>query len=383
KKGTAIAVLSAQIDELTGNVLIVNGDHPLISISDLQNIIGTFQKKSVDMCLGSCVKKDPGDYGRIIRQGKDLVAIAEKDSLTPEWKDITEINSGIYLVKSECLKTYIPQIKDSNSKREYGFTDIVSIAVREGKKVITCLVSEDSAFGTNTQKELAFATKKIFTRKLNHLMSQGVIIVDPLNIYIEESVQVGQGSVIYPGVYLKGRTSIAPFCAIETNSFIMDSVIHQFVLIRSGSYLESAEVGTQSVIGPYARLRPGTKIGEQCRVGNFVEMKKTHFGSRSKASHLSYLGDAEVGEEVNIGCGTVTCNLNIDGKKYVTRIGDKVFVGSGTKIVAPVQVGDEAATGAGSVITKDVPSQALAIGRSSQNNKENYFKPKKISKNED
>ncbi|MDE0119318.1 MAG: NTP transferase domain-containing protein [Bdellovibrionales bacterium] len=413
KKGTAIAVLSAQIDELTGHVLIVNGDHPLISVSDLKNIIDTGQKKSVDLCVGSCVKKDPGDYGRIIRQGKNIVAIVEKDSLPPEWEKVTEINAGIYLVKSECLKAYLyrtdmeftpsalrsplvgslqkpqslnkintPRIKNQNPKREYGFTNIVSIAIEEGKKVITCLVSEDSAFGTNTQRELAFATKKIFTRKLNQLMSQGVIIVDPLNTYIEESVQVGQGCVIYPGVYLKGRTSIAPFCAIETNSFITDSVIHQFVLIRSGSYIESAEVGNQSVIGPYARLRPGTKIGEQCRVGNFVEMKKTHFGARSKASHLSYLGDAEVGEEVNIGCGTVTCNLNIDGKKYVTRIGDKVFVGSGTKIVAPVQVGDEAATGAGSVITKDVPSQALAIGRSSQNNKENYFKPRKVSKHE-
>ena len=383
KKGTAIAVLSAQIDDLKGNVLIVNGDHPLISVSDLKNMIDTVQKKSADMCLGSYIKADPGDYGRIIRKEKKIVAIIEKDSLTSESEKITEINSGIYLVKSECLKSYIPQIKDENSKQEYALTDMVSIIVKEGKKVISCLISEDSAFGTNTQRELAFATKKIFTRKLNHLMSQGVIIVDPLNTYIEESVQVGQGSVIYPGVYLKGRTSIAPFCAIEMNSFIMDSVIHQFVLIRSGSYLESTEVGTQSVIGPYARLRPGTKIGEQCRVGNFVEMKKTHFGSRSKASHLSYLGDTEVGEEVNIGCGTVTCNLNIDGKKYNTRIGDKVFVGSGTKIVAPVEIGDEAVTGAGSVITKDVPSQSLAIGRSSQNNKENYFKPKKINKSED
>ena len=373
KKGTAIAVSSAQVGELKGNVLIVNGDHPLISVSDLKNIINIFQKESADLCIGSCIKKDPGDYGRIIRQGKKVMAIAEKYSLTHESEKITEINSGIYLVTADCLIACLPQIKDENPKKEYGLTDIVSIAVNEDRKVITCLVSEDSAFGTNTQRELAFATKKLFIRKLNHLMSQGVIIVDPLNTYIEESVQVGQGSIIYPGVYLKGKTSIGPFCAIETNSFIMDTVIHKFVLIRSGSYLESAEVGSQSVIGPYARLRQGTKIGEQCRVGNFVEMKKTHFGSRSKASHLSYLGDTEVGEEVNIGCGTVTCNLNIDGKKYATRIGDKVFVGSGTKIVAPVEVGDGAATGAGSVITKDVPAQALAVGRSPQKNMENYF----------
>ena len=373
QKGTAVAVSSAQVDELKGSVLIVNGDHPLISVSDLSNMIQTFQTENVDLCIGSCIKKDPGDYGRIIRQEKKVIAIAEKGSLTHESEKINEINSGIYLVTTDCLKACLFQIKDENTKKEYCLTDMVSIAVNERKKVITCFVSEDSAFGTNTQKELAFATKKLFTRKLNYLMSQGVIIVDPLNTYIEESVQVGQGSVIYPGVYLKGKTSIGPFCAIETNSFIMDTVIHKFVLIRSGSYLESAEVGSQSVIGPYARLRPGTKIGEQCRVGNFVEMKKTHFGSRSKASHLSYLGDTEVGEEVNIGCGTVTCNLNIDGKKYATRIGDKVFVGSGTKIVAPVEVGDGAATGAGSVITQNVPSQALAIGRAPQKNRENYL----------
>ena len=162
-----------------------------------------------------------------------------------------------------------------------------------------------------------------------------------------------------------------------------DSLIHKLVLIRAGSYLESVEVGMQSVIGPYARLRPETKIGENCRVGNFVEMKKTRFGSGSKASHLSYLGDAEVGEDVNIGCGTVTCNLNMDGKKYNTQIGDKVFIAGGTQMVAPVKLGDCSATGAGSVITKDVPSQALALERTPQRNLENYFLKKREDINND
>ena len=376
KVGTAAAVLSAQMDTLKGDVLIVNGDHPLISVSDLEKMVKMFKEESVDLCIGSCIKKYPGDYGRIVRQKEKIVAIAEKDSLTHESEKITEVNSGIYLIKAEHLVHYLPQIKDQNPKGEYCLTDMVSFLVHQERKVLTCSVSEDSAFGVNTQKELSFATKKLFMRKLNHLMSEGIIIVDPLNTYVEESVQIGQGSVIYPGVYLKGNTSIGPFCAIETNSFIMDSVVHELVLIRSGSYLESAEVGAQSVIGPYARLRPGTKIGQHCRVGNFVEMKKTHFGSRSKASHLSYLGDAEVGEDVNIGCGTVTCNLNMDGKKYSTHIGDKVFIGSGTQMVAPVKLGDCSATGAGSVITKDVPAQALALERNPQKNLENYFNRK-------
>lgn len=376
KMGTAAAVLSTQVDTLKGNILIVNGDHPLISVSDLENMVKIFKDELADLCIGSCMKKYPGDYGRIVRQKEKIVAIVEKDSLTHESEKITEVNSGIYLIKAEYLVHCLPQIKDENPKREYCLTDMVSFLVHQGRKVLTCSVSEDSAFGVNTQKELSFATKKIFIRKLNHLMSEGVIIVDPLNTYVEEGVQVGQGSVIYPGVYLKGNTSIGSFCAIETNSFIMDSLIHELVLIRSGSYIESAEVNAQSVIGPYARLRPGTKIGKQCRVGNFVEMKKTHFGSRSKASHLSYLGDAEVGEDVNIGCGTVTCNLNMDGKKYSTRIGDKVFVGSGTQMVAPVELGDCSATGAGSVITKNVPAQALALERTPQKNLENYFNRK-------
>ena len=382
KAGTAAAVSSAQIQGNAGNVLIVNGDHPLVSVSDLNNIISTFQKESLDLSVGSCKKKDPGDYGRIVRQGEKIIGIVEKDSLTHESQKINEVNTGIYLVKAECLKKWLSDISNHNSKGEYCLTDMVSMAVTQGKKVMTCPVSDDSAFGVNTQRELAFATKKMFTRKLNHLMSRGVIIVDPLNTYVEEGVQVGQGSVLYPGVYLKGKTIVGSFCAIETNSFIMDSIIHDLVLIRSGSYLESAEVETQSMIGPYARLRLGTKIGKQCRVGNFVEMKKTHFGARSKASHLSYLGDAEVGEDVNIGCGTVTCNLNMDGKKYSTRIGDKVFVGSGTQMVAPVELGDCSATGAGSVITRNVPEQSLALGRSSQKNLSDYFSGKSKVKQE-
>ena len=376
KLGTASAVISAGTSELKGAVLIINGDHPLISAKDIEKFIKIFKEESADLCVGSYVQKIPGDYGRIVRQGEKVIAIAEKDSLTHESKKITEINAGIYLAKAEWLINCLPQINNQNSKEEYYLTDIVSLSSAKGKKVIAVSVSEDSAFGVNTQRELAFATKKIFTRKLNYLMSQGVIIVDPLNTYVEETVQIGQGTVIYPGVYLKGKTSIGPFCAIETNSVIADSLIHELTLIRAGSYLESAEVRAKSVIGPYARLRPGTKIGEQCKVGNFVEMKKTNFGSRSKAGHLSYLGDAEVGEDVNIGCGTVTCNLGMDGKKYPTHIGDKVFIGSGTQLVAPVKIEDGSATGAGSVITKGVPAQALALERAPQKNIEDYFRRK-------
>ena len=371
--GTAKAVQGANIDELKGLVLIVNGDHPLISPVDLKKISHLFEKESADLCVGSFVHENPRDYGRVIRQKGEVQLIAEKESLTPEWKNIKEINTGIYLVRAQLLQEFLPQITNQNAKKEYCLTDMVQLATEKSHKVVACLVSEDSAVGINTQRELAIASKKIFTRKLNQLMDLGVVIVDPLNAYIEDSVHVAPGSVIYPGVHLRGKTSIGAFCAVENNSFIMDTVIGDFVLIRAGSYLESAEVGAKSSIGPYARLRPGTKIEEACRVGNFVEMKKTHFKAGSKAGHFCYLGDTEVGDGVNIGAGVVTCNFNIRGQKNPTKIGDKAFIGSGAYIVPPVEIGDGAIVGAGSVITKPVPAGALAISRTPQKNMENYL----------
>ena len=377
KKGTAASVMSACPDNSKGDVLVVNGDHPLIQPKDLQDMIKKFQQEKADLCIGTFEKKNPGHYGRIIRKKDNIVAIAEKESLSHESEKINEINTGVYLFKSSSLALFLPQIDNKNPKEEFCLTDIVALFAANSKKIISSSVSEQTAYGVNSQRELSLATKQIFTAKLNQLMSKGVIIIDTLNTYIEEDVQVGQGSVIYPGVYLKGKTAIGPFCAIEPHCFISDSLIHELVLVRSGCYLESVEVKAQSVLGPYARLRPGTQIGQKCRVGNFVEMKKTQFGDRSKAGHFSYLGDAQVGEDVNIGCGAITSNLNLDGKKYSTVIKDKVFVGSGSQLVAPVELEEESATGAGSVITENVPARSLGLGRSKQNNLQDYFTRKK------
>ena len=377
KKGTAASVMSACPDNSKGDVLVVNGDHPLIQPKDLQDMIKKFQQENADLCIGTFEKKNPGHYGRIIRKKDNIVAIAEKESLSHESEKINEINTGVYLFKNPVLNLFLPQIDNKNPKEEFCLTDIVALFASSSKKIISSSVSEQTAYGVNSQRELSLAAKQIFTAKLNQLMSKGVIIIDTLNTYIEDSVQVGQGSVIYPGVYLKGKTAIGPFCAIEPHCFISDSLIHELVLVRAGCYLESVEVKAQSVLGPYARLRPGTQIGQKCRVGNFVEMKKTQFGDRSKAGHFSYLGDAQVGEDVNIGCGAITSNLNLDGKKYSTVIKDKVFVGSGSQLVAPVELEEESATGAGSVITENVPARSLGLGRSKQNNLQDYFTRKK------
>ncbi|MNS95499.1 Bifunctional protein GlmU [compost metagenome] len=203
-------------------------------------------------------------------------------------------------------------------------------------------------------------------------MEEGVLMIDPRTAYIEESVSIGAGSVIYPNTFIRGRTQIGSFTVIESNTFISDSLIGDSVQIKAGSYLEGAKIHNKVHAGPYARLRPETEIFEEAHVGNFVEMKKVKFGKKSKAGHLTYLGDAEIGEEVNIGCGTITCNYAADRKKYKTIIGNRVFVGSDTQFVAPIQIGDDAVIGSGSTITKNVPAKALAVARGKQFVKEDY-----------
>jgi bifunctional UDP-N-acetylglucosamine pyrophosphorylase / glucosamine-1-phosphate N-acetyltransferase len=208
-------------------------------------------------------------------------------------------------------------------------------------------------------------------------MEEGVLMIDPRTTYVEEDVVIGPGTVIYPGVYLRGKTTIGPFSVIEPNCYIAHSKLADGVVVKVGTYMEQAVVESKASIGPYAHLRPGTEIGTEAHIGNFVELKKTKFGKRSKAGHLTYLGDALIGEDVNIGCGTITCNYAADKKKYRTKIGDRTFVGSDTQFVAPVEIGADAVIGSGSTITKDVPAKALAVARGKQVIKENYT-PKQV-----
>jgi bifunctional UDP-N-acetylglucosamine pyrophosphorylase/glucosamine-1-phosphate N-acetyltransferase len=266
----------------------------------------------------------------------------------------------------------LPQIQNNNSKKEFYLTDLISLCIQDKKKVQPIKANAKVAVGVNTQLELAKATRLIFKRKALKLLEDGVLMIDPRTTYVEESVEIGAGSVLYPNVFVRGRTRIGSFTVIESNTFISDSDIGDSVQIRGGSYFEGAKVHNKASVGPYARLRPETEIGEEAHVGNFVEMKKVKFGKKSKAGHLTYLGDADVGEEVNVGCGTITCNYAADKKKYKTKIGNRVFVGSDTQFIAPVEIGDDAIIGSGSTITKDVPAKALAVARGRQIIKENY-----------
>ncbi len=380
QKGTADAVKSADIQNLNDHVLIVNGDHPLISGNRLKQAYEHFINSKSELMVLTSVLNEPGNFGRIVRHQGLFKAIVEVGDASSETKKIKEVNTGIYFTTQKFLVEYLPKIQPGNQQGEYYLTDLVSLCVEKGSKVETFQTDPSMAFGINSQKQLALAGKALFREKAFKLMEQGVVIIDPENTYVEESVEVGPGSVLYPGVFLKGKTVLQPFCVIEPNVFIQDSTLGQSVQVRAGSYLQRAKVGDEAVLGPYARLRPETEIGQKAHIGNFVELKKVKFGKNSKANHLTYLGDTEVGENSNIGCGVITCNYGADKKKYQTKIGDNVFVGSDTQLVAPVEVGDNSVIASGSTINKNVPKEALAIARAKQVNKESYarkFREKK------
>lgn len=370
--GTADAVKAADPASLEGTVMILNGDHPLLETSDIQGILKEFQETKAALAVVSTVVKVPGSLGRIVRHKGDLRAIVEAADASADTMKIKEVNTGIYVVKSDILAEALPRVQNHNSKGEFYLTDIVSICLEAGEKVVAIQARPSVGFGVNTQEELAKATRALFVRKRKALMNEGVLMIDPRTTYVEEDVEVGPGSVLHPGVYLRGRTRIGAYCVVEPGCYLAHAQISDATHLKAYSYIENSSIGAKASVGPFARIRPETEIGNEAHVGNFVEMKKVKFGARSKAGHLTYLGDATIGEDVNIGCGTITCNYAVDRKKYRTVIGDRVFVGSDTQFVAPVEIGADAVIGSGSTITKDVPARALAVARGKQVVKEGW-----------
>lgn len=377
KPGTAGACDSVPLDQFQPNTLIINGDHPLIQAEDLQLFIKKAADGEADMAVGTCNIADPKQMGRILRQGENIERIIESYDFTEEVESCTEINTGLMLVKTPLLEEFLPFITNDNPKEEYPITDLAYLLFTGKYNTKAIEVGLHVGFGVNTQEELALANSYTFEKKINSLMEVGVIFPDPQNIHIEEDVYIGSGSIIYPGVYLKGETHIGSFSAVEQNCHIYDCQIGDSVLIKAFSYLEKSTIKPKCIIGPFAHIRPNCVIGEECKVGNFSELKNTEMGNRSKSSHVSYLGDSIIGEDVNIGCGTVTCNYTPDKKKYQTHIGDGAFVGSGSMLIAPVVIGENSVVGAGSVISKDVPADHLAIERAQQQNKKKKKKSEK------
>jgi len=379
-RGTGDALLKTRqtLRGFKGTVLVINGDTPLVLRETLKKFLHLHKQKRNVISVLSFMAKEPGSYGRVIRDESGKAAsIVENRDATDLQKKIKEVNSGIYAIESEAFPV-LNGIKLNVSKGEYYLTDVISIAKDKGIKVDAfCIGSEDELIGVNTQGELEKVCQLMKDRIIKGWMNKGVSFMDTGSVFISPDVRIGKGTHIYPNVYLEGNTSVGRGCTIYPNVRIRDSIIGDEAIIKDSTLIEGSVIKKRASVGPFARIRPGSHIGEDARIGNFVEIKKSVIGPGTKAGHLTYLGDSEVGSNVNIGAGTITCNY--DGhKKYITVIEDNVFVGSDSQLIAPVKVGRGAYIGAGSTITKDVPSMALALSRIKQNNIKDWVIRKKL-----
>ncbi|OLD65450.1 MAG: UDP-N-acetylglucosamine diphosphorylase/glucosamine-1-phosphate N-acetyltransferase [Acidobacteria bacterium 13_1_40CM_2_68_5] len=377
QRGTGHAVLSAesQLAGYEGDVLILNGDLPALLPETLKTFIEFHRASGAPLDLMTAVLKEPQGYGRVVRTySGDVSRIVEESDATLEEKAIKEINCGIYCVDAAWLWDPLKRARADNAQREIYLTDLVEILRRDGHKVAAYRHADaDEVLGVNDRRELAAAIRALHRRKANVLMDTGVTILDPETTYIDVDVKVAPDTVIEPGVMLRGAAEIGRGVTIGTGSRIADSVVGDGTIVLPYCVITQARIGRGCRIGPFAHLRPDTQLDEEVRIGNFVETKKIHMGQGSKANHLTYLGDAEIGRRANIGAGTITCNF--DGvSKLRTIIEDEVFIGSDTQLVAPVRIRRGAFIGAGSTITKDVPAQALALSRAQQVVKEDWVR---------
>lgn len=371
--GHAVSCALPMLEGTNGAVLILCGDTPLLTAETLNRLADIHLLESAAVTVLTAVMDNPFGYGRVVRDAKGGVCkIVEQKDATDEEVQIREVNSGIYCMDLGFLREHIGRIGSNNAQNEYYLTDLLEMAVSAGLPCRAVLAADSAEIlGVNDRVQLAEAGAVLKTRINKALMLSGVTIVDPLTTYIDATVQIGADAVIWPGACLRGATVIGQGCVVESNVQVTDSSIGDQVVLKSGSVISEAQVASHVAIGPMAHLRPGSVLGEHVKIGNFVETKKVVMAAGAKASHLTYLGDAEIGRDVNIGCGTITCNY--DGKnKHKTVIEDDVFIGSDVQLVAPVRVGRNSLVAAGTTVTADVPPDSLAIARTPQVNKEGW-----------
>ncbi|MGH9541646.1 MAG: bifunctional UDP-N-acetylglucosamine diphosphorylase/glucosamine-1-phosphate N-acetyltransferase GlmU [Terriglobales bacterium] len=371
--GTGHALLVARNDwAAAARVLVVHGDMPLVSAATLRGLLDTLDRERADAVLATASPARPRAYGRILRQGDRVVAIVEDRQATPAQKKIRELNAGFYAFRPAPLAAALDKIGDDNPHREYYLTDAIALLAAAGARAVAYPLADlDEILGINDRRELAEVDALLRRRKAAQLMDEGVTIYAPDTVVVDSAVAVGPDTVLEPGVQLRGRTRLGRDCFIEAYSVLHDCDLGDGVRVKPYCVLENARVEAGAQIGPFTRLREGAEIAAGAHLGNFVEVKKSRIGRGAKAMHLAYLGDAEVGAQTNIGAGTITCNY--DGRqKHATKIGASAFIGSNSTLVAPVEIGDDAYVGAGSVVTDSVPPGALALGRSRQVNKEGW-----------
>ena len=381
QKGTGHALMVAR-DALSSydQVIVLYGDAPLITPATVTRLRDFHAAKRAAMTILTGRLKDPAGYGRIVRKNSksdDVQAIVEDKAATPAQKKIHEVNSGIYAFEVGPLFRYIDKLSADNAHAEFYLTDMASILGKAKERVVAVVADDpNEALGGNTRADLVEIDQHIRLAKCQQLMRDGVTIFYPSTCVIDAAVEIGADTVIEPFVQILGDSRVGSDCRIRSYSVIRNTVIEDGVMVLPGCVMDDSHVHKNAIVGPYSRLRPGTEIGEGAHVGNFVETKKARLGKGSKANHLSYLGNAEIGEGVNVGAGTITCNY--DGvHKHTTVIEDGVFVGSDTTLVAPVRVAKGAYIGAGSCITDDVPEESLAIGRARQIVKAGWMKQKR------
>ncbi|MBF0715841.1 bifunctional UDP-N-acetylglucosamine diphosphorylase/glucosamine-1-phosphate N-acetyltransferase GlmU [Gemelliphila palaticanis] len=377
--GTAHAVKMAR-EELVGKkgtTIVMYGDTPLITPETVDAMLSHHEKSNAQATVLTAYADDPYAYGRIVRdeEGK-LVKIVEEKDATDEEKNIKEINSGIYCFDNELLFEILEEIKNDNNQGEYYLPDAIYLIREKGLKIETYLCDNfDETFGVNDRVALAYAENIMRNRINNYHMLNGVTLVDPNSTYIAPNVKIGIDTTIYPNVTIKSNTIIGEDCQIKPNCYLENSIIGNSVKILQSTIMDS-QVGDDTSIGPYAHLRNNTIVGNNVRIGNFVELKNAHYGDESKTAHLSYMGDVEVGSNTNIGCGTIT--VNYDGKnKHKTKIGSDTFIGCNTNLIAPLEIGNNVTVAAGTTVTENIDDYSLTIGRVKQENKEGYNKYKK------
>lgn len=367
QRGTGHAVLCARdaVGDFSGDIAVLYADTPLIEIGTLTNVFGALNENA-DVAVLGFEAADPAAYGRLITEGDDLLAIVEAKEATPEQLAVSFCNSGVMAASAKHMFSALERVTDDNAKGEYYLTDIVEILRGDGKRAVAVMGDETEMLGVNSRPDLALAEEAFQTRMRRRMMESGVTLQDPNTTYfsydtqIENDATIGANVVFGPGVHVAAHAHIHPFC-----------------------HIEGAVIGEGAQIGPFARLRLGTELAENTKIGNFVETKKAKVGKGSKINHLSYIGDAVIGERVNVGAGTITCNY--DGYfKYKTTIEDGAFIGTHSSLVAPVTIGKGAFLGSGGVVTKNVPEGALALARAEQVNKngwaERYHKAQKVRK---
>jgi bifunctional UDP-N-acetylglucosamine pyrophosphorylase/glucosamine-1-phosphate N-acetyltransferase len=370
--GTGHALSQAQAECGTGRIVVLAGDMPLLSADTVERLVSHHAASGAVATVLTAVVDRPHGYGRILRQGGRVKRIVEDRDATDDEKNVGEINTSVYCFDAGRLWSALGRLRPDNEQGEYYLTDVISLLTRAGARVEAVSVSDPvEALGINDRRQLAALAAIQRARILDRLMLDGVTIVDPATTYVDDTVAIGADTVVHPHVVIEGVSSIGTDCVIGPGCQLRQSRLGDRVTLRPYCVLTDAVVEDEAELGPFCHLRPQAHIGVKAKIGNFVEVKKSRVGRGAKANHLAYIGDATVGDHVNIGAGTVTCNY--DGvAKHPTTIGDGAFVGTNSTLVAPLTIGDGAYIGGGSTITKDVPAGALAVGRAHQIVKEGW-----------